>query len=173
MSSGRYSVIVPLCSCYFRFGAMPPECVLSLFLRCVAPCLRNKRYLFPVIRSLIQEEWWNFLVPVKSLFLRYSSFGVSCPASDNWVRLVRLSSQNRSDACPVPCLPDRGRNWQRAEYLLSVLSDLSEFPVHRHYGWNFQPYSCFRYLSAETPMNRGTGGKLKAERGKRTLKCIE
>jgi len=33
--------------------------------------------------------------------------------------------------------------------------------------------NCFRYLSAETLMNRGTGGKLKAERGKRTLKCIE
>ena len=58
------------------------------------------------------------------------------------------------------------------ENVLSVLSELSGFPVHRHYGWNLQPYSCFRYLSAEAPMNRGIGKNWKTAGGKRTLNVL-
>ena len=44
------------------------------------------------------------------------------PANDNSIKLVTLLRRNQSDACPIPCLPDQGRSWRIAGYLLSVLS---------------------------------------------------
>lgn len=89
--------------------------------------LRNDMLVVQVVvvssKSVPNSSICNLKLPCASkvALSRYSSFDAGFPANDNSIKFVTLLRRNQSDACPIPCLPDQGRSWRIAGYLLSVL----------------------------------------------------